>query len=407
MRPGPAATAWRAPGAFLLPTLAVQRRPADHGAAMRPRIPIAMAPALHLGTQAQLRIGYVTLTDAAPLIVADALGLFAAAGVRVHLSPERSWAGLRDKVAFGALEAAHMLAPMAVALAIGAGGLKRRLDVTLRMSRNGNTFVLSHALANAVQGYAAPLGAKAFAAALHARAEDGMPPPTLGIVFPHSSHNYLVREWLASGGLDPDHDCRMVVVPPPQMARALGDGAIEGFCAGEPWGSHAVALGVGRFAFTTGDIWPDHPEKVLAFAEDLAAREPDAVVAATAAVIEAQRWLVDPDNRAAATALLAQRAFPTLASATIGAVLAGQVAAPPGGLPHQLPHPTRFDPGAPPSAEWAARWYAAMRRWGHLPAGASEADARAPWRPDLWQRAAGRLAPLPHASTAAPKEPRA
>jgi ABC-type nitrate/sulfonate/bicarbonate transport system substrate-binding protein len=354
-----------------------------------------------MGAPGSLRIGYVTLTDAAPLVVADALGLFAGNGVRVSLSPERSWAGLRDKIAFGALDGAHLLAPMAVALAAGAGGLRRRLDVTLRMSRNGNTFVLSHALANAVQGYAAPVSAQAFAAALQARAEDGMPPPTLGVVFPHSSHNYLVREWLASGGLDPDHDLRLVVVPPPQMARALAEGAIEGFCAGEPWGSHAVALGVGRFAFTTGDIWPDHPEKVLAFAEGLADREPEAVVAATAAVIEAQGWLTDPANHRAAVALLAERVFPTLASSTIAAVLAGQIAAPPGGVPFVLPYPTRFDPGTPPSAEWAARWFAAMRRWGHLPDTALEADARAPWRPDLWRRAADLLSP------ASPKEPTA
>ncbi|MGG5819236.1 CmpA/NrtA family ABC transporter substrate-binding protein [Falsiroseomonas sp. HW251] len=347
-----------------------------------------------------LRIGFVTLTDAAPLVVADALGFFAAAGVRVTLSPERSWAGLRDKLAFGALDGAHLLAPMAVALAAGAGGLRRRLDVTLRMSRNGNTVVLSHALANAVQGYAAPLSAQAFAAALHARAEDGMPPPTLGVVFPHSSHNYLLREWLASGGLDPDHDCRLVVVPPPQMARALADGAIEGFCAGEPWGSHAVALGAGRFAFTTGDIWPDHPEKVLAFAEGLADREADAVVAATAAVIEAQRWLTDPANLGAATALLAERVFPALAPSTIAAVLGGRIAAAPGGAPFVLAHPTRFDPGTPPSSEWAARWFAAMGRWGHLPVAATEEDARAPWRPDLWQRAARLLS----TETASPKE---
>ncbi len=350
---------------------------------------------------ASLRIGFVTLTDAAPVIVADALGFFASRGVRVGLSPERSWAGLRDKLAFGALDGAHLLAPMAVALAAGAGGLRRRLDVTLRMSRNGNTFVLSHALANAVQGYATPLSARAFAAALQARAEDGMPPPTLGVVFPHSSHNYLVREWLASGGIDPDQDCRMVVVPPPQMARALAEGAIEGFCAGEPWGSHAVAVGAGRFAFTTGDIWPDHPEKVLAFAEGLAEREPDAVIVATAAVIEAQRWLTDPANLRDAVALLAERVFPTLATSTIAAVLAGQIAAPPGGVRVNLAFPTLFDPGTPPSSEWAARWFAAMRRWGHLPDTASEADARAPWRPDLWHRAAALLP----SETAACKEP--
>ncbi len=338
-----------------------------------------------------LRIGYVPLIDAAPLVVADALGLFAASGVRVALSAERAWAAVRDKLAFGALDGAHLLAPMAVALAAGAGGLRRRLDVTVRLGRNGNDFVLSPALAGAIGPYAPPLTAEAFARALMARAEEGLPPPTLAVVFPHSSHNYLLREWLASGGLDPDHDTRLVVVPPPQMARALAEGAIEGFCVGEPWGSHAVAMGAGRYALSTGDIWPDHPEKVLAFAEGLAARAPEPVLAATAAVIEGQRWLADPANRAAAVALLVERAFPQVAAATIASVLSGAVAAPPGGTPLALARPLAFDPDAPPEAATAARWFADMRRWGHLPAGTTEAEARAPWRPDLWRLAAARL----------------
>lgn len=334
-----------------------------------------------------LRIGYVPLVDAAPLIVADALGLFAAAGVRVLLSPERVWATLRDKLALGALEAAHLLAPMAVGLTLGAGGLKRQVDVTVSLSRNGNNIVVSHALAAAVGAFAPPLGAAAFAAALHARAEEGLPPPTLAVVFPFSSHNYLLRHWLATGGLDPDHDVRLVVVPPPQTARALAEGAIEGFCAGEPWGSHAVAAGAGRFALSTGDIWPGHPEKVLAFAEGLAARDPAMVVAATSAVIAAQRWLAEPANRPAAVALLAERVFPDLAPSSIAAALEGQVAALPGAPAQRLAAPLAFDPDTPPHRATAERWFAEMRRWGHLPPAATVEDAAACVRADLWHRA--------------------
>lgn len=334
-----------------------------------------------------LRIGFVPLVDAAPLIIADALGLFAAAGVRVVLSPERAWATLRDKLAFGALEAAHLLGPMAVGLAVGAGGLKRRVDVTARLGRNGNHIVLSHALSAATGAFTPPLPAAAFAAALHARAEEGLPPPTLAVVFPFSSHNYLLRHWLASGGLDPDHDVRLVVVPPPQTARALAEGAIEGFCAGEPWGSHAVAAGAGRFALSSGDIWPGHPEKVLAFAEGLADRDPAMVVAATGAVIAAQRWLVEPANRAAAVALLAERVFPDLAPSSIAAALEGQVAVPPGAPVQRLAAPLAFDPDTPPDVATAERWFAEMRRWGHLPPVSAVEDAAACVRPDLWHRA--------------------
>jgi NitT/TauT family transport system ATP-binding protein/nitrate/nitrite transport system substrate-binding protein len=365
---------------------------------------VLSAPAIQ-NAAPRLRIGFVPLTDAAPLVVADALGLFAAAGVHVALSPERAWAAVRDKLAFGALDAAHLPGPMAIALAAGADGLRRRLDVTVRLGRNGNLLVLSHALAAAAGAAEPPLAASAFAAALQDRAEAGLPPPTLAVVFPHSSHNYLLRQWLAGGGIDPDHDVRLVVVPPPQMARALSDGAIEGFCVGEPWGSHAVALGAGRSALSTGDIWPDHPEKALAFAEGLATREREAVLATTAAVIEAQRWLADPANRAAATALLAERIFPGVSHAAVAAAFEGCVAAAPGGRAYPLAVPLRFDPDHPPTAEEASVWSAAMRRWGHLPDAAEDRGALAPWRPDLWREAAARLAPSPNAPPLTTKEP--
>lgn len=354
-----------------------------------------------------LRLGYVPLTDAAPLIVADALDLFADAGVCVQLSAERSWATLRDKLAFGTLDGAHLLAPMAVALAVGAGGLRRRVDIPLHLGRNGNAVVLSRALAAAAGQAPTPMPAAAFAAALHARMEEGLPPPTVAVVYPFSSHNYLLRHWLAAGGLDPDHDIRLVVVPPQQTVRALAEGAIEGFCAGEPWGSLAIAAGAGHFALSTGDIWPDHPEKVLAFAEGLAAREPDLVLAATAAVITAQSWLADPANRAAAIALLAERVFTDLPRSSIAAALEGCVAAPPGGTPLRLSHPLRFDPDTPPSAATAARWFAEMRRWGHLCATASEDDVRACWRPDLWHRAAERAGRAATAFIGTDQEPTA
>ncbi|MBR0680898.1 ABC transporter substrate-binding protein [Roseomonas eburnea] len=361
-------------------------------------------PAITLAPRT-LRFGYVPLTDAAPLLVADALGLFANAGVRVALSREAAWAAVRDKLAFGALDAAHLLGPVAIALAAGAGGFRRSLTVTAGLARNGNTITLSHALASQIGAFEAPLEPSLFAAALHRRAEDGLPPPTLAVVFPHSSHNYLLRHWLAAGGLDPDHDVRLVVVPPPQMARALAEGAIEGFCAGEPWGSQAIAAGAGRFALASGDIWPDHPEKVLAFGEAAAQRDRDAMIAATAAVIEAARWLDEPANRNAAVALLQERAFPGLAPATIAAALAGTVAAAPGGAPRRLAAPMRFAAASCPRAEEAGWWFDAMRRWGHLGPEASRHAALAPWRADLWHAAAARLDPPPFIGRAATSPP--
>ncbi|MBR0672267.1 CmpA/NrtA family ABC transporter substrate-binding protein [Neoroseomonas soli] len=347
-----------------------------------------------------LRVGYVPLTDAAPLLLADALGLFARHGVPVVLSAEAGWAALRDKLAFGALHAAHLLGPLAIALAAGAGGLRRRLTITTGLARNGNTIVLSPALAAAIGPFAPPLDPRRFAEALHARAEEGLPPPTLAVVFPFSSHNYLLRHWLAAGGLDPDHDVRLVVVPPPRVARALTEGAIEGFCAGEPWGSQAVVTGAGRFVLATGDIWRDHPEKVLAFGESIAERDEEAVLSVTAAVIEAAAWLEDPANRPSAARILQERAFSELPLSTITAALEGRVAAAPGFSPQPIAAPMRFLAASRPRREEAAAWFSAMRRWGH--AAAADAEALAPWRPDLWDRAAARFSPRPVTGRASP-----
>ncbi|WP_135468032.1 CmpA/NrtA family ABC transporter substrate-binding protein [Crenalkalicoccus roseus] len=345
---------------------------------------------------ALLRIGYVPLTDAAPLVAAEALGLFARHGVRVRLSREQAWAALRDKLAFGALEGAQMLGPLVLALAAGASGPRRRLTVSAGLARNGNTVILSPALAGQIGPFVPPLRASAFAEALRRRAESGLPPPTFAVVFPHSSHNLLLRHWLAASGLDPDHDLRLVVVPPPRMTEALAQGAIEGFCAGEPWGSHAVAQGVGRFALATGDIWPDHPEKVLAWAEGLAETREEEVLRATAAVIEAAQWLEVPANRSAAARLLQERAFPELPLSTIAAALAGRVA----GCAAPLATPLRFAAASRPVAGEASAWLAAMRRWKHLPAGAPEPAAG--WRADLWDRAAARLSAPPAPGRATP-----
>lgn len=361
-----------------------------------PSRPVTSRPGLRL-----LRIGFVPLTDAAPLLVAEALGLFNAVGLRVALTAESSWASLRDRLAFGALDAAQLLGPLPIALATGLGGVRCDLDVAAGLGANGNTITLSQALADEIGSFAAPLAPLAFARAVRARAAAGRPPVTLAVVFPFSSHNYLLRHWLAAGGLDPDRDLRLTVVRPPQVAQRLAEGAIDGFCAGEPWGSHAAALGAGRIALSTGDIWPGHPEKVLAVRADAVARERDTVVACTAAVIAAARWLDDPQNLDDAVRILASRAFPLLARETIAAALEGRAGA------TLLAHPLRFRAATLPRRDDSAWWLGQMRRWGHVPDDISDADALSPWAHDgLWREAAARIAepepatpPSPPAST--------
>ncbi len=350
-----------------------------------PEHPSLARPSLRRPGLRSLRLGYVPLTDAAPLLVAEELGLFDAVGLRVSLAAEAGWAAVRDKLAFGALDAAHLLGPMPIALAAGLGGVQAELVVAAGLGANGNTITLSHAMMAELGRCRAPLPASAFAAALQRRAEAGKPPVTLAVVFPFSSHNYLLRWWLASGGIDPDRDLRLTVVPPPMVAARLQAGLIDGFCAGEPWGSHAAALGAGKIALSTGDIWPDHPEKVLGFSRDAAARDPESAVACTAAVIAAARWLDDPSNQPEAVRILKQRAFPHLEARSIAAAFNGMANG------HKLAAPLRFRNATLPRREQAAWWLGQMRRWGHLPASISDKTALAPWDAALWHAAAQRL----------------
>ncbi len=343
-----------------------------------------------------VRLSYVALTDAAPLLVADELGMFAAVGLRVSLSAESAWAALRDKLAFGALDAAHVLGPLPIALACGLGGVRRRLSLGAGLGSNGNHLVLSTALARALDAVApagvpgaasaAPLSPGAFARLLRGRAT----PVRLAVVFPFSSHNYLLRHWLSLGGLDPDRDLRLVVVPPAQAVAALENGAVDGFVAGEPWGSHAALRGAGRVVLTSGDVWPGHPEKMLAFAEGWAERDRDRAVALTAAAIGAARWLDDPANRDEAVLILRERMFPALPHEAVALALDGML---PGGAVLPEAARLRFRPATRPRAAAAAWWLGQMRRWGHLPPGPAPDDALASYDDGLWHAAAARLSP--------------
>ena len=310
-----------------------------------------------------MRLGFLPLVDAAPLLVADAIGLFEAVGLRVSLSPEGSWASLRDKLAFSALDGAQLLGPMPIALAAGLGGVEARLQVACGLSQNGNGITLSNALAEGD-----------LATALKARAT----PATFAFVFPFSSHNYLLRRWLLAQGIGPERDVRFISVPPQRMAMRLAEGAIDGFCAGAPWGAAAEAIGAGRVVAGTADIWPNHPEKVLAFSEEYLVQHREQSIAATAAVIAAARWLDAPENREEALRILSERALWQLSRATIASAFDSR-------------HRIRFRPATLPRRDQAAWWLGEMRAAGHIPESVPDTAALAPFGDVLWHAAAARL----------------
>jgi two-component system, oxyanion-binding sensor len=347
-----------------------------------------------------VRLGVIPLTDCAPVAVAREKGLFAKYGLDVEIVREPSWSNIRDKVAIGALDGGHMLAAMPLSATLGLGGLGRPMVAALSLGLNGCAITVSTPLWRHMLEMDAAAGASALASA-HAlqkviarRRASGAPPLTFAAVFPYSMHNYLLRYWLAAAGIDPDEDVRIRVVPPPLMVANLAARHIDGYCVGEPWGQRAVDLGIGRCAATTRDVWAGHPDKVLGFSAEWAARHPNTHRALIAAVIEAARWLDEPGNRAEAARVLAHRPYIDLPEEIIAASLIGRVRPGADEETFSVPDLHIFHNGAAnfPWRSHAAWILTQMRRWGQIDEGVNiRATAAAVYRPDIYRDVAAAL----------------
>lgn len=255
-----------------------------------------------------IAIGFVPLADAALLLIAAARGLDRAEGVAFRLTPEQSWAALRDKLALGIFEAAHILAPAAIALHAGLNGAPTPLSAACALGLDGNGVAVSralHAAMRAVGAWSDPAGAaRALAQVVAARRSTGAAPLVFAHVYPYSMHHYQLRAWLALGGLGAG-DVRLSVTPPPFMADSLEAGRIDGFCVGGPWSALAADSGAGVQLFPCRALAPDSPEKILAFRRETALAEPEIVAASARAIEAAARWAAQPENAAARAAIVA------------------------------------------------------------------------------------------------------
>jgi len=246
-----------------------------------------------------LRLGFVALTDAAPLILARELGLFRKYGVNVFLSRELGWATIRDKILHRELDGAHALAPMPFAVTLGLGTLPCDCVSALVLNQHGNGITLSNALWSR--------GVRNGATLRHELVRNRNSQRLMfGVVSHYSSHNFLLRAWLAASGIHPDRDVSIVVVPPPQMTANLKAGHLDGFCAGEPWNSVAVQSQVGWCAAVSAELAPRHPEKVLMVRRDFAEKRSHEHVALVAALLEACEFCDQPRNRAQIISVLAR-----------------------------------------------------------------------------------------------------
>ncbi|WP_323505869.1 MULTISPECIES: CmpA/NrtA family ABC transporter substrate-binding protein [unclassified Glaciimonas] len=230
----------------------------------------------------EVKIGFIPLTDCASVVMASVLGFDKKYGIKIVLSKEASWAGVRDKLSNGELDAAHVLSGLIYGVQMGIGGQKKDMAVLMGLNNNGQAITLSKKLADkgAVDG---PSLAKLMATDKREY--------TFAQTFPTGTHAMWLYYWMAANGINPMKDAKVITVPPPQMVANMRVGNMDGFCVGEPWGHRAIVDGVGITAITTQEIWKDHPEKVLGTTAEFVTKNPNTCRALIAAVLDASKWI--------------------------------------------------------------------------------------------------------------------
>jgi NitT/TauT family transport system ATP-binding protein/nitrate/nitrite transport system substrate-binding protein len=327
-----------------------------------------------------VRFGLLRLADSAPAIIALHERIFRELDLDVVLSVEPSWANIADKLTYGLLDAASLLPPLVLAARIGLRGPPARILVPMGLTSGGNTVTLGQEAASAIGDSShmmdAPTAGRLFRGWLQARAA----PPRVAVVHAFSTHNLLLRHWLAASDVDPDRDVETVVIPPEDVETALARGQVAAFCAGAPWGQLAADRGTGRTLLGTSAIWAAHAEKCLALSESWVLAQPDAAVRLMRGLLRAQRICDRPEAAPVVSAALAAPPLHLDRAASLACLPGGSGA-----------EQVRFH-GDGIWFPWRSHavWYLEqMRRWGWIAPGVNVAAvASGTYRPDLLARAA-------------------
>jgi nitrate/nitrite transport system substrate-binding protein len=240
----------------------------------------------------KMRFGIIALTDCSPIVIAHEKGFFKKYGIDSTIAKGANWAAIRDSLSSGDNQATHMLLGMPIASTMGLlGSPKKPMIIPWLLNRNGQAI----SLANKFKGKVAadPACIKTFAEKAKKLGE----PLTFAMTFPPGTHAMWMRYFLGAGGINPDKDVSLIVIPPAQMVANMKIGKMDGFCVGEPWNARLIADQIGFTSVTTQDIWPDHPEKVCAFTAEFADRNPRTVKSCLKALHEASVWLDDLKDR--------------------------------------------------------------------------------------------------------------
>ena len=349
-------------------------------------------------SDSQLRIGFIPLADATALIVAVDKGFAAAEGLDIELVREVSWSNVRDKLNIGLFDAAHLIAPVAIASSLGIGHVKVPILAPFGLGMNGNAITVSPPLHAAIAAAAdgnivnPMVSARALARVVAERKAKGEAPLTFGMTFPFSTHNYQLRFWMAAGGVDPDEDVRLVVLPPPYMVESLANRHVDGFCVGAPWNSVAVDLGVGHILHFVSEILARAAEKVLGVRRVWAQENPDVLARLLRAHGRAADFVEQPENRPEVAAMLAAPNRIGVAADVIRRTLDGRLKTLPDGTVRSDERYLMIGRAgaARPDPRQAAWIYAQMVRWGQAPMAPDLlAEAEAVFRPDLSDNALG------------------
>jgi NitT/TauT family transport system ATP-binding protein len=341
----------------------------------------------------RLTIGFLPLVDACLPILAHEHGFAEEEGLALSFQRDVSWATVLDRLLYGHTDAAHLLAPLAIAATLGRGRPAQPLATPFVLGLNGNAVTMSSALAAEIapgDGLGDPreVGAS-LAEQVRARAAAGRK-LRFGVVHRYSSHNYMLRYWLAACGIAPDEDVEIVTIPPPFVADALASGEIDGSCVGEPWNSVAVGRGVGAIVLATAQIWRRGVEKVLAARETVLDERRPAFEALIRAMRKAGAHFVDPANWEANAAILARPEYVGADPELILHAISDRLVLRQGGEP--IPYPDfMFQHREAANFPWVsqAQWlYTQMARWDGLPFSAADAAAAGRvFRPDVYRAA--------------------
>ena len=339
---------------------------------------------------ADMKFGMIALTDCSSIVVAHEKGLFKKYGINSTVSKGASWAAIRDSLTNGDIQATHMLLGMPIASTMGLGGSpKKPMIVPWIINRNGQAITLS----NTFKGKVAddPKALKPFVDEAKAKGN----PLTFAMTFPPGTHAMWMRYYLAAGGINPGDaagagaDVSLITVPPPQMVANMKVGTMDGFCVGEPWNAKTIAEEIGYTSIATQGIWKDHPEKVFAFTEEFAAKNPKTVKAVLKALHEASVWLDKMENREEQANIVSAATYINCPPEAILGRLQGK---------YNMGDGRKFkDPNYMifsdrncnyPQAKYAKWWLTQLRRWGFVEGAPDyEGVAKQVMRSDIYEEA--------------------